>query len=59
MEALGDQPWQVLLYDLGDGLCLNSDSYNLTEASSPLEAVTTTVREWLENQGLPTNFKIR
>ena len=59
MQALGDQPWQVLLYDLGDGLCLNCDSNNVVEAESAIEAASKTVKGWLESQGLPTSFTIR
>ena len=37
MEALGDQPWGVSLYDLGDGLLLNEEAI-FAEAGSAYDA---------------------
>ena len=58
MEALGDQPWEVLIYDLGDGLCLNYESNHIFEAPSALQAATEAVDCFLEHNGLPTSYSI-
>ena len=58
MQALGDQPWEVFIYDLGDGLCLNCDSNHTFEAPSALQAATEAVDCFLEHNGLPTSYSI-
>ena len=59
MEALGDQPYFVHLYDLGDDLVLNEEAI-VTEASSPLRAAANVTYDWLVSQGLPLDgdFKL-
>ena len=53
MEALGDQPWIVRLYE--DGTLI---VHRFIEASSGLEAVTAAVEDWLEGEGIDGTIKI-
>ena len=55
MEALGDQPWGVTLYDLGDGLLLNEEAI-FAEAGSAYDAAVKVSKDWMASQGLPTNI---
>ena len=53
MEALGDQPWIVRLYE--DGTLI---VHRFIEASSGLEAVTAAVEDWMEWEGIDGTIKI-
>jgi hypothetical protein len=53
MEALGDQPWIVRLYE-GGALIV----HRFIEASSGLEAVTAAAEDWLEEKGIDGTIKI-
>ena len=54
MEALGDQPWRVALYnEMGVQV-----DFSIIEASSGLEAVTAAVEDWLEEKGIDGTIKI-
>lgn len=53
MEALGDQPWIVRLYE-GGALIV----HRIIEASSGLEAVTAAVEDWMEMEGIDGTIKI-
>ena len=55
MEALGDQPWRVHLYDLGDGLLLNEEAI-ITEAGCSHDAAMKVSKDWMASQGLPTEI---
>ena len=55
MEALGDQPWGVHLYDLGDGLLLNENAI-FVEAGCAHDAAMKVAKDWMASQGLPTNI---
>lgn len=55
MQALGDQPWGVHLYDLGDGLLLNEETI-FAEAGSAYDAAVKVSKDWMASQGLPTNI---
>ena len=54
MEALGDQPWCVRLYD---EMGVQVD-FSVIEASSGLEAVTAAAEDWLEEEGIYGTIKI-
>ena len=54
MEALGDQPWHVALYNEGGAQV----DFSIIEASSGLEAVTAAVEDWLEEEGIDGTIKI-
>ena len=55
MEALGDQPWRVHLYDLGDGLLLNEEAI-ITVAGCAHDAAMKVSKDWMASQGLPTEI---
>lgn len=55
MEALGDQPWRVHLYDLSDGLLLNEEAI-IAEAGCAHDAAVSVARNWMASQGLPTEI---
>lgn len=55
MEALGDQPWGVTLYDLGDGLMLNEEAIFVV-AGCARDAAMKVAKDWMASQGLPTNI---
>lgn len=50
LEALGDQPWRVLLIDAIDGVEISEGSA-FYEAPSALQAATEAVEDWLTSQG--------
>ena len=53
LEALGDQPWYVWLYENGIRV-----TFRIIEASSGLEAVTAAAEDWLEEEGINGTIKI-
>lgn len=55
MEALGDQPWRVHIYDLGDDLLLNEEAI-IVEAGCAHDAAISVARDWMFSQGLPTTI---
>lgn len=57
MMALGDQPFYVHIFDLGDDLLLN-EVPAVYETSTSREAAWFAVQDWLKSQGLPLAGKL-
>ena len=54
MEALGEQPWHVALYnEMGEQV-----DFSIIEASSCLEAATAAAEDWLKKEGINGTIKI-
>lgn len=54
MEALGEQPWHVHLYD-NDGLRLY-DTAIVVYSSCAHDAAMSAAKAWMKSQGLPTEI---